>query len=69
MTANKIILSVEWITAETNIVIKYRDYVGIEHIMADGTYKDAEVRYWGSVIPVSKFEMDFDVRKAVFYIA
>ena len=68
MTVNEIVSRVEWITAETNIIIKYRDYVGIDHIMAEGSYKDHEVRYWGSVFPVSKFEMAFDVGEAVFYI-
>lgn len=69
MTVNEIVLRAEWITGETHIIIKYRDSFGIDHIMADGSYKDHEVRYWGSVIPVSKFEMDFDVGEAVFYIA
>ena len=68
MTVNEIVSSAEWITAETNIIIKYRDYLGIEHIMAEGSHKDHEVRYWGSVIPVSKFEMALDVGEAVFYI-
>ena len=69
MTVNEIVSRVEWITEETNIIIKYRDYLGTDHIMAEGSYKDHEVRYWGSLIPVSKFEMAFDVGEAVFYIA
>lgn len=69
MTVNEIVSGAEWITEEINIIIKYRDYLGIDHIMAEGGYKDREVRYWGSVIPVSKFEMDFNVGEAVFYIA
>ena len=68
MTVNEIVSRAEWITEETNITIKYRDYLGVDHIMAEGSYKDHEVRYWGSVIPVSKFEMAFDVGEAVFFI-
>ena len=67
MTVNEIVSRAEWITEETHI-IKYRDSFGIDHIIADGSYKDHEVRYWGSVIPVSKFEMDFNAGEAVFYI-
>ena len=68
MTVNEIVSRTKWITGETNIIIKYRDYVGIDHIMAEGSYKDHEVWYWGSVIPVLKFAMDFNVGEAVFYI-
>lgn len=68
MTVNEIVSRAEWITEETSIIIKYRDYFGIDHIMAEGRYKDHEVRYWGSVIPVSKFEMDFYAGEAMFYI-
>ena len=68
MTLNDIILNAVWINDKTTVIINYRGNHGVVHLLAKGEWFSDQVLYWGAY-RVVELVMDFDIGKAVFYIA